>query len=115
MVGRKYSEAVHQVGAVQHGGQHPGLDQGLRAFPERLRAEHLLDPGQRVEPAELRDEQLGGDPDAALRREARARGWEVRDFRSGRKAAKIAVPAAMGTGMVIGAVAATAPRLQTAE
>jgi HAD superfamily hydrolase (TIGR01490 family) len=48
------------------------------------------------------------NPDAALRREARARGWEVRDFRTGRKAAKIAVPAALGTGMVIGAVAATA-------
>jgi hypothetical protein len=48
------------------------------------------------------------NPDGALRREARARGWEVRDFRTGRKAAKIAVPAALGTGMVIGAVAATA-------
>jgi HAD superfamily hydrolase (TIGR01490 family) len=39
------------------------------------------------------------NPDAALRREARARGWEVRDFRTGRKAAKIAVPAALGTGI----------------
>jgi HAD superfamily hydrolase (TIGR01490 family) len=48
------------------------------------------------------------NPDGALRREARLRGWEIRDFRTGRKAAKIAVPAALGTGMVIGAVAATA-------
>ncbi len=47
------------------------------------------------------------NPDPALRREARKRGWEVRDFRTGRKAAKIAVPAALGTGIVIGAVAAT--------
>jgi HAD superfamily hydrolase (TIGR01490 family) len=47
------------------------------------------------------------NPDAALRREARLRGWEIRDFRTGRKAAKIAVPAALGTGIVIGAVAAT--------
>jgi HAD superfamily hydrolase (TIGR01490 family) len=48
------------------------------------------------------------NPDAALRREARQRGWEIRDFRTGRKAAKIAVPAALGTGIVIGAAAATA-------
>jgi HAD superfamily hydrolase (TIGR01490 family) len=48
------------------------------------------------------------NPDAALRREARQRGWEIRDFRTGRKAVKIAVPAALGTGIVIGAAAATA-------
>jgi HAD superfamily hydrolase (TIGR01490 family) len=48
------------------------------------------------------------NPDARLRREARLRNWEVRDFRTGRKAAKIAVPSALGTGMVIGAIAATA-------
>jgi HAD superfamily hydrolase (TIGR01490 family) len=47
------------------------------------------------------------NPDPALRRVARRRGWEVRDFRTGRKAAKIAVPSALGTGIVIGAVAAT--------
>jgi HAD superfamily hydrolase (TIGR01490 family) len=48
------------------------------------------------------------NPDARLRREARLRGWEIRDFRTGRKAARIAIPAALGTGMVIGAAAATA-------
>jgi HAD superfamily hydrolase (TIGR01490 family) len=47
------------------------------------------------------------NPDPTLRREARKRGWEVRDFRTGRKAARIAVPSALGTGIVIGAVAAT--------
>lgn len=46
------------------------------------------------------------NPDAGLRREARRRGWEIRDFRSGRKAAKVAVPAAMGTVVAVGAVAA---------
>jgi HAD superfamily hydrolase (TIGR01490 family) len=46
------------------------------------------------------------NPDPALRREARRRGWEIRDFRTGRKAAKLAVPAALGTGVVFGAVAA---------
>jgi len=48
------------------------------------------------------------NPDAALLREARRRNWEVRDFRTGRKAARVAVPAALGAGVVIGAVLATA-------
>jgi HAD superfamily hydrolase (TIGR01490 family) len=46
------------------------------------------------------------NPDSALRRAARERGWEIRDFRTGRKAAKVAVPAALGAGAVAGAVAA---------
>jgi HAD superfamily hydrolase (TIGR01490 family) len=45
------------------------------------------------------------NPDSALRRAARERGWEIRDFRTGRKAAKVAVPAALGAGAVAGAVA----------
>ena len=46
------------------------------------------------------------NPDAALRRTARDNGWEIRDFRTGRRAAKVAVPAALGAGVVAGAVAA---------
>jgi hypothetical protein len=46
------------------------------------------------------------NPDSALRGEARRRGWEIRDFRTGRKAAKVAVPAAMGTAMAAGALVA---------
>jgi len=46
------------------------------------------------------------NPDGALRREARRRGWEIRDFRTGRKAAKIAAPALAGAGLVAGAVSA---------
>jgi HAD superfamily hydrolase (TIGR01490 family) len=46
------------------------------------------------------------NPDAALRRKAREEGWEIRDFRTGRKAAKIAVPAALTAGVVVGGVAA---------
>lgn len=45
------------------------------------------------------------NPDAALRRHARAMGWRVRDFRTGRKAARIGVPAAAGLGVVAGATA----------
>lgn len=46
------------------------------------------------------------NPDAALRQQARERGWEVRDFRTGRKAAKVGVPAAAGAGALAGSVAA---------
>ena len=46
------------------------------------------------------------NPDSALRAEAKDRGWEIRDFRTGRKAAKIGIPAAVGVGAVAGGVAA---------
>jgi HAD superfamily hydrolase (TIGR01490 family) len=49
------------------------------------------------------------NPDTELRSVARARGWQVRDFRTGRKAAKIGVPtvaaAAVSGGLVGGAIA----------
>jgi HAD superfamily hydrolase (TIGR01490 family) len=44
------------------------------------------------------------NPDSALRVEARRRGWEIRDFRTGRKAARIGVPAAL----ILGAAGAAA-------
>jgi HAD superfamily hydrolase (TIGR01490 family) len=46
------------------------------------------------------------NPDGALRREARRRGWDIRDFRTGRKAARIAAPVLAGAGLVAGAVRA---------
>lgn len=49
------------------------------------------------------------NPDARLRKHARAEGWRLRDYRTGRKAAKIGIPAAAGVGAVAGgAVAAVA-------
>jgi HAD superfamily hydrolase (TIGR01490 family) len=45
------------------------------------------------------------NPDSGLRETARRRGWEVRDFRTGRKAAKIGVPSVLGAGVLAGAVA----------
>lgn len=48
------------------------------------------------------------NPDSALRNHARAMGWRVRDFRTGRKAARIGLLAAAGLGVVAGAAAATA-------
>jgi HAD superfamily hydrolase (TIGR01490 family) len=46
------------------------------------------------------------NPDSELRDIARRRQWEIRDFRTGRKAAKIGVPSVLGAGAVAGAVAA---------
>ncbi|RSM74351.1 HAD-IB family hydrolase [Kibdelosporangium aridum] len=46
------------------------------------------------------------NPDGELRDEARKRGWEIRDFRTGRKAAKIGVPSVLGAGALAGAIAA---------
>ena len=44
------------------------------------------------------------NPDAALRDVARERGWQILDFRTGRKAAKIYLPAAVGVGALGAAV-----------
>jgi HAD superfamily hydrolase (TIGR01490 family) len=46
------------------------------------------------------------NPDTALRDEAKRRGWEIRDFRTGRKAARIGIPTALVLGAAGGAVAA---------
>ncbi len=46
------------------------------------------------------------NPDAALRRHARAEGWRLRDYRTGRKAARVGIPAAVGVGAVTGGVLA---------
>ena len=46
------------------------------------------------------------NPDTDLRKAAKANGWPIRDFRTGRKAAKIGVPTAMGIGAVAGGTVA---------
>jgi HAD superfamily hydrolase (TIGR01490 family) len=46
------------------------------------------------------------NPDTDLKREARARGWQIRDFRTGRKAARVGVPTVLGAGAVAGGIVA---------
>ena len=46
------------------------------------------------------------NPDAKLRKHARDRDWRLRDYRTGRKAAKVGIPAAAGVGAVAGGTAA---------
>ena len=56
------------------------------------------------------------NPDTALRRHARAMGWDVRDFRRGRKAMKVGVPTAVGVGILVGvAVGVAAERNRRAQ
>jgi HAD superfamily hydrolase (TIGR01490 family) len=50
------------------------------------------------------------NPDADLRDLARERGWEIRDFRTARKAARVGVPSALALGAVGGALAAVVSR-----
>jgi len=53
------------------------------------------------------------NPDSHLRDLARKRGWEIRDFRTARKAARIGVPSALALGAAGGALAAVASRRQS--
>lgn len=46
------------------------------------------------------------NPDAKLRKHARACEWRLRDYRTARKAAKVGLPAAAGVGAVAGGTAA---------
>ena len=55
------------------------------------------------------------NPDAALREFARKRGWEIRDFRTARRAARIGVPSALALGAAGGALAAIVSRRQDGQ
>ncbi|MBK3647307.1 MULTISPECIES: HAD family hydrolase [Streptomyces] len=46
------------------------------------------------------------NPDTKLRKHARSLDWRLRDYRTGRKAAKVGIPAAAGVGAVAGGTAA---------
>ncbi|MGA5081990.1 HAD family hydrolase [Streptomyces griseoincarnatus] len=46
------------------------------------------------------------NPDSKLRKHARQMDWRLRDYRTGRKAAKVGIPAAAGVGAVAGGTAA---------
>ncbi|WP_328318949.1 HAD family hydrolase [Streptomyces sp. NBC_00388] len=46
------------------------------------------------------------NPDAKLARYAREREWRLRDYRTGRKAARVGIPAAAGVGALAGGTAA---------
>ncbi len=110
--GRLVGDVLHgeaKARAVQHLADTHGLDlTRCSAYSDSINDLPLLS---------LVGRPVAVNPDSALRDEARDRGWEIYDFRTGRKAARIGIPAALGLGAVGGAAAATAAfrRSRTAE
>jgi HAD superfamily hydrolase (TIGR01490 family) len=95
------------VGEPLHG---PAKAEAIRALAERegldlTRCSAYSDSANDEPMLSLVGHPVAVNPDIALRRIAREQGWEVRDFRTGRKAAKIGVPAAAGAGAVAGGIA----------
>jgi len=94
------------VGEPLHG---PAKAEAIRALAERegldlTRCAAYSDSANDVPMLSLVGHPVAVNPDPQLRRIAREKGWEIRDFRTGRKAAKIGVPAAAGVGAVAGGI-----------
>ncbi len=99
------------VGEMMHG---EAKAEAVRALAERegldlARCTAYSDSANDLPMLTLCGTAVAVNPDTELRAVARSRGWTVRDFRTGRKAAKIGVPtvaaAAVSGGLVGGAVA----------
>ena len=96
------------VGDVLHGEAKAAAVRALAAR-EGLRLAHCSaysDSINDLPMLEMVGRPVAVNPDSALRAEARRQGWEIRDFRTGRKAARIGIPAALGLGAAAGGVAA---------
>jgi len=96
------------VGEPLHG---PSKAEAVRALAERegldlRRCTAYSDSANDIPMLTAVGHAVAVNPDAGLRTAAREHGWEVRDFRTGRKAAKLGVPAAAGTGALVGGVLA---------
>jgi len=99
--GRLIGEVLHgeaKAAAVQRLAARQGLDLAqCAAYSDSINDLPLLS---------LVGRPVAVNPDSALRGEARQRGWEIRDFRTGRKAVRIGIPTALGVGAVSGGIAA---------
>jgi HAD superfamily hydrolase (TIGR01490 family) len=96
------------VGDPLHG---PAKAEAVRALAERegldlARCAAYSDSANDIPMLSLVGRPVAVNPDGELRDHARSNGWEVRDFRTGRKAAKVGIPAAAGVGAVVGGVMA---------
>ena len=105
------------VGDILHG---PGKAHAVRALAIReglnlKRCTAYSDSINDVPMLSLVGTAVAVNPDSDLRDVARERGWEIKDFRTARKAAKIGVPSALALGAVGGAVAAAVSRRHEQE
>jgi HAD superfamily hydrolase (TIGR01490 family) len=94
------------VGEPLHG---PAKAEAVRALAQRegldlSRCTAYSDSSNDIPLFEAVGHAVAVNPDRALRETARARGWVVRDFRTGRTAARIGIPTAAGVGAVAGGV-----------
>ncbi|MGY1806749.1 HAD family hydrolase [Blastococcus sp. SYSU D00669] len=99
------------VGELMHG---EAKAEAVRALAEREgleleRCTAYSDSANDLPMLTLTGTAVAVNPDTELRAVARSRGWQIRDFRTGRKAAKIGVPtlaaAVVSGGVVGGAIA----------
>jgi HAD superfamily hydrolase (TIGR01490 family) len=103
------------VGEILHG---PGKAHAVRSLAIReglnlRRCTAYSDSYNDVPLLSLVGTAVAVNPDSHLRDLARKRGWEIRDFRTARKAARIGVPSALALGAAGGALAAVASRRQS--
>src|SRR5256884_4323841 len=96
------------VGGLLHG---PDKAAAITALAERAgldlaRCSAYSDSSNDIPMLELVGHPAAVNPDSDLRAQARAQGWPVHDFRTGRRATLIALPAAAGAGAIAGGVAA---------
>jgi len=96
------------VGELLHG---PGKGEAVRALADRegldlARCSAYSDSFNDLPMLELVGDPCVINPDGRLRAHARASGWRVRDYRTGRKAARTGLVLGAGVGAVTGAVAA---------
>ena len=99
--GRLVGEVLHgeaKAVAVQALAEAEGLDLS--------RCSAYSDSSNDIPMLELVGDPWAINPDLALRRVARARGWRVRDYRTGRRAARVGVVTAAAAGVVVGATGA---------
>ena len=97
----------HLVGSVLHGEAKADAVRALAAAEglDLSRCAAYSDSINDVPMLSLVGRPVAVNPDSALRIEARRRGWEIRDFRTGRKALRIGIPtglALLGAGAVAG-------------
>jgi HAD superfamily hydrolase (TIGR01490 family) len=96
------------VGGLLHGPAKAAAIQALavREGLDLTRCAAYSDSANDIPMLELVGHPAAVNPDADLRAQARAQGWPVHDFRSGRRATLIALPAAAGAGAIAGGIAA---------
>src|SRR4051794_19875632 len=94
------------VGSLLHG---PAKVEAVRALAEREgldleRCSAYSDSANDIPLLSLVGNPCAINPDGKLRGYAKANGWRIRDYRTGRKAARVGIPVAAGAGVLVGAV-----------